>query len=163
MPLRSSASRAGQEARPPPGARLPRMPLPLPRPRHPAASTAQAAPAAVTAPPVRGADFSPVAILKSPDARTFTLGFTFKNDCLFRFLVDDKDREDRFFQKGEQFSIESVHRQVTIWMSNAGAARMRVDTRDFELGALGEVATRKIAWRKDSAAAGYVLEITALY
>ena len=124
---------------------------------------ASAAPAAVTAPPVRGADFSPVTIQKSPDAPAFTLGFTFKNDCLFRFLVDDKDREDRFFQKGEQFSIESVHRQVTIWMSNAGAARMRVDTRDFELGALGEVATRKIAWRKDPAAAGYVLEITALY
>ncbi|HVO39257.1 MAG TPA: helix-turn-helix domain-containing protein [Spirochaetia bacterium] len=126
----------------------------------PAASTA---PVAAVTPPVRGADFSPVAIMKTPDSGVFTLGFTFKNDCLFRFLVDDKDREDRFFQKGEQFSIESVHRQVTIWLSNAGSTRMRVDNKDFELGALGEVATRKIAWRKDPAATGYVLEITALY
>ncbi len=134
----------------------------------PAAGAGGTAPAPAPAagastPPVRGADFSPLTLMKSPDAQAFTLGFTFKNDCLFRFLVDDKDREDRFFQKGEQFSIESVHKQVTIWLSNAGATRMRVDNRDFELGALGEVATRKIAWRKDSAAAGYVLEITALY
>jgi len=128
-----------------------------------AARAAPPAPAAAVTPPVRGADYSPVAVMKSPDSGVFTLGFTFKNDCLFRFLVDDKDREDRFFQKGEQFSIESVHRQVTIWLSNAGSTRMRVDNRDFELGALGEVATRKIAWRKDPAATGYVLEITALY
>ncbi len=120
-------------------------------------------PAAAAAPPVRGADYSPVTVMKSADSGVFTLGFTFKNDCLFRFLVDDKDREDRFFQKGEQFSIESVHRQVTIWLSNAGSTRMRVDNKDFELGALGEVATRKVAWRKDPAATGYVLEITALY
>jgi len=114
-------------------------------------------------PPMRGSDFSPVTLSKSTSTSRFTLSFTFKGDCLFRFLADDKDREDRFFQKGEQFSIESVQNQVTIWMSNAGAARMRVDTRDFELGALGEVATRKVAWRKDAATAGYVLEITALY
>ncbi len=124
---------------------------------------ANAVPAAAAAPPMRSADFAPVALLKNASSEPFTLAFTFKGDCLFRFLVDDKDREDRFFQKGEQFSIEAARNQVTIWMSNAGAARMRVDNRDFELGALGEVATRKVAWRKDAAAAGYVLEITALY
>jgi len=136
----------------------------------PAAPSGGAAPAgttnvaaAATTPPLRGGDFAPVTLMKNPAASPFSLDFSFKGDCLFRFLVDDKDREDRFFQKGEQFSIEAVQKQVTIWMSNAGAARMRVDNRDFELGALGEVATRKVAWRKDAAAAGYVLEITALY
>ncbi|MGA2612508.1 MAG: RodZ domain-containing protein [Spirochaetia bacterium] len=118
---------------------------------------------ASTTPPMRSGDFAPVTLTRNAAATPFTLAFAFKGDCLFRFLVDDKDREDRFFQKGEQFSIEAVQRQVTIWLSNAGAARMRVDDRDFELGALGEVATRKVAWRKDAAAAGYVLEITALY
>jgi cytoskeleton protein RodZ len=127
---------------------------------QPAGAGANAAPAA---PPVRGGDFAPVTLMKSQSASTFTLDFTFKGDCLFRFLADDKDREDRFFQKGEQFSIEAVQKQVTIWLSNAGAARMRVDNKDFELGALGEVATRKVAWRRDAATAGYVLEITALY
>ena len=40
---------------------------------------------------------------------------------------------------------------------------MRVQGKDFELGTLGEVATRKAAWRKDATAAAYVLELTALY
>jgi cytoskeletal protein RodZ len=126
-------------------------------------SGGNAVPAAAVAPPMRAGDFAPVTLMKSPTASPFTLDFVFKGDCLFRFLVDDKDREDRFFQKGEQFSIEAAQKQVTIWLSNAGAARMRVDNRDFELGALGEVATRKVAWGKDATAAGYVLEITALY
>jgi cytoskeletal protein RodZ len=126
-------------------------------PASPAASGANTVPAAATG------GFAPVTLMTSPAASPFTLDFAFQGDCLFRFLADDKAREDRFFQKGEQFSIEAAQKQVTIWMSNAGAARMRVDNRDFELGALGEVATRKVAWRRDEAAAGYVLEITALY
>ncbi len=126
-------------------------------------SAGNAVPVAATTPPMRNGDFAPVTLTKTAAASPFTLAFAFKGDCLFRFLVDDKDREDRFFQRGEQFSIEAVQKQVTIWLSNAGAARMRVGDRDFELGALGEVATRKVAWRKDAAAAGYVLEITALY
>jgi len=126
-------------------------------------SGGNAVPATAGAPPMRAGDFAPVTLMKSPTASAFTLDFVFKGDCLFRFLVDDKDREDRFFQKGEQFSIEAVQKQVTIWLSNAGAARMRVDNRDFELGALGEVATRRVAWGKDATAAGYVLEISALY
>jgi len=124
---------------------------------------AAAAPAATPTPPMRSADFAPVALMRGATSAPFTLAFTFKGDCLFRFLVDDKDREDRFFQKGEQFSIEAVQRQAMIWLSNAGAARMRVDNKDYELGALGEVATRKVAWRRDAAAAGYVLELTPLY
>jgi len=126
-------------------------------------SGGNAVPAAAVAPPMRTGDFAPVTLMKSPTASPFTLDFVFKGDCLFRFLVDDKDREDRFFQKGEQFSIEAAQKQVTIWLSNAGAARMRVDNRDFELGVLGEVATRRVAWGKDATAAGYVLEISALY
>jgi hypothetical protein len=40
---------------------------------------------------------------------------------------------------------------------------MRIQGKDYELGDLGEVATRLIAWRKDPNASGYVLEITPLY
>jgi cytoskeletal protein RodZ len=114
-------------------------------------------------PPVRAATIKPVVVAQAGQAGLFTLDFTFKNDCLFRYLVDTKDREDRFFQKGEQFTIDTAKKQVTIWLSNAGAARMRIQGRDFELGDLGQVATRMIAWRKDSNAGGYVLEITPLY
>ncbi len=119
-------------------------------------------PAAVANPPVRTAGFKPVAAVKAEAAAPFKLDFTFKNDCLFRFLADEKEREDRFFQKGEVLSLDAKS-QITVWLSNAGAARVRVGGRDFELGKLGEVATRRIAWRKDPTAGGYVLEIAPLY
>jgi hypothetical protein len=114
-------------------------------------------------PPVRSDTFKPISLGQAAQAGLFTLDFTFKNDCLFRYLVDAGNREDRFFQKGEQFTIDTARKQVTIWLSNAGAARMRVQGRDFELGDLGEVATRRIAWRTDAASGGYVLEISPLY
>ena len=106
--------------------------------------------------------FKPLALAQAPQTGLFTLDFTFKNDCYFRYVVDDKDRSDKFFQKGEQLSIDTARAKVTIWLSNAGAARMRVQGKDFELGNLGEVATRTIAWQKDTNAGGYVLQIAAL-
>jgi cytoskeletal protein RodZ len=120
-------------------------------------------PAGSSTPPARSDTFKPVSVAQAAQSGLFSLDFTFKNDCFFRYLVDDKDREDRFFQKGEQFTIDTAKQQVTIWLSNAGAARMRVQGRDFELGGLGEVATRKVAWRRDTNAGGYVLEITPVY
>ncbi len=128
----------------------------------PAAAPAAPAAAAQT-PAVRPATPQPVTVTRAADTSLFTLDFTFKNDCLFRYQVDNQDREDRFFQKGEQFSIDTAKSQVIVWLSNAGAALMRIQGKDFELGALGEVATRKVAWRKDSDAGGYVLEITPLF
>jgi cytoskeletal protein RodZ len=127
-------------------------------------SSVPIAPAGAAAnPPMRTDTYKTIVAAQAPQAGLFTLDFTFKNDCLFRYRVDDKDREDRFFQKGEQFTIDTAKKQVTIWLSNAGAARLRVQGKDFELGDLGEVATRMIAWRKDSTAGGYVLEIAPLY
>ena len=129
-----------------------------------ATDAATAIPAAGSAtPPVRTDTFKSIAALQAAQAGLFTLDFTFKNDCFFRYLVDSGDREDRFFQKGEQFSIDTARQQVTIWLSNAGAARLRIQGKDFELGDLGEVATRRIAWRSDTASGGYVLEIAPLY
>ncbi|MGO9309303.1 MAG: helix-turn-helix domain-containing protein [Spirochaetia bacterium] len=121
------------------------------------------APAGSDTPTVHPDTFKPVTVAQAAQSGLFTLDFTFKNDCFFRYLVDSGDREDRFFQKGEQFTIDTARRQVTVWLSNAGATRMRVQGRDFELGDLGEVATRRIAWRSDAASGGYVLEITPLY
>ena len=126
-------------------------------------SSAIPAAAGSATPPVRSDTFKTVSAAQAAQAGLFTLDFTFKNDCFFRYLVDAGEREDRFFQKGEQFTIDTARQQVTIWLSNAGAARLRIQGKDFELGDLGEVATRRIAWRSDAASGGYVLEITPLY
>jgi len=120
-------------------------------------------PASVANPPVRAASAKTIVVTPAQAAAApFTLDLTFKSDCLFRFQLDGKEREDRFFQKGETFGLDAKM-QATVWLSNAGAARVRIGGRDFELGRLGEVATRRIAWRKDATAGGYVLEITPQY
>jgi hypothetical protein len=125
--------------------------------------TPPSAPAGAQSPPVRVDTFQPVRLAQAAQPGLFTLDFTFRNDCLFRYLVDDGQREDRFFQKGEQFTIDTARKQVTMWLSNAGAVRMRVQGKDFELGSLGEVATRRVAWQKDTNTGAYVLQLTALY
>jgi cytoskeletal protein RodZ len=118
-------------------------------------------PAPVANPPVREGGGAVTTLATADAPSRFKLDFTFKSDCLFRFVLDQGEREDRFFQKGETLSLDA-RTQMTVWMSNAGAARVRSGSRDFELGKLGEVATRKIAWRRDAASGGYVLEITPL-
>ena len=152
------------------GAPVKRVNLGLYRTTGPAAAVASDASGAVPSttaaapPPAVSTDsFKPVVLAQAAQAGLFTLDFTFKNDCYYRYSVDAGDREDRFFQKGEQFTIDTAHKQVTIWLSNAGAARMRVQGHDFELGDLGQVATRLIAWQPDAASGGYVLQISPLY
>lgn len=129
---------------------------------EPAAEGPADIPAPVVNPPVRAGADKPITLATAAGPGPFKLDFTFKSDCLFRFVLDQGEREDRFFQKGETLTLDA-RAQITVWMSNAGAARVRSGSRDFELGKLGEVATRKMAWRTDAASGGYVLEITPLY
>jgi hypothetical protein len=88
--------------------------------------------------------------------------FRFRNYCLFRFLVDAKEREERFFQKDETFTLEAKSR-ITLWLSNAGAVKATVGGAEYDLGRPGEVGTRTIAWREDSGSGSYVLEIAPRY
>jgi cytoskeleton protein RodZ len=125
---------------------------PSPAPQTPAAA----------APPVRAAAFKSAAVSSQAEAAPFTVDLVFRDYCLFRFKSDAKDMEERFFQKGESFSLDARN-ALTLWMSNTGAVKAKIAGKDVELGRLGEVSTRQIAWRKDSASNSYVLEVTALY
>lgn len=98
-----------------------------------------------------------VVILKAAEPRPFRISINFRGFCLFRYLVDDKTREERFFHKGESFSLD-VKKEAKLWMSNSGVLRVMIGGRDVEMGKPGEVATRIVRWNKD--AAGYSLEIT---
>jgi cytoskeleton protein RodZ len=130
----------------------------------PAADAGQGAEAVpvVAAPPERAADFKPVTILHAAAAAPIAVNLIFRDYCLFRFTTDAKDREDRFFQKGEAFSVDAKG-QITFWMSNSGAVKAKVSGKDVEMGRLGQVAVRRIAWRRDASAGDYVLEVSALY
>jgi len=129
------------------------------------ASSAAAVSIAVSgaaAPPLRQASFTTLVAARAAAAEDFTVKFRFRSYCLFRFLVDTKQREERFFQKDETLTLDAKGR-ITLWLSNAGAVRATVGGTEYELGRSGEVGTRTIAWRKDSTSGAYVLEIAPLY
>jgi len=107
--------------------------------------------------PVIESEKRAVVILKAAEPGPFRISINFRGFCLFRYLVDDKTREERFFHKGESFSLD-VKREAKLWMSNSGVLRAMIGGRDVEMGKPGEVATRIVRWNKD--AAGYNLEIT---
>lgn len=113
--------------------------------------------AGVQALPVIESEKRAVVILKAADPGPFRISINFRGFCLFRYLVDDKTREERFFHKGESFSLD-VKEEAKLWMSNSGMLRVMIAGRDVEMGKPGEVATRIVRWNKD--AAGYSLEIT---
>ncbi len=113
--------------------------------------------AGVQALPVIESEKRAVVILKAAEPGPFRISINFRGFCLFRYLVDDKTREERFFHKGESFSLD-VKKEAKLWMSNSGMLRVMIAGRDVEMGKPGEVATRIVRWNKD--AAGYSLEIT---
>jgi cytoskeleton protein RodZ len=124
-----------------------------------------AAPGVATAaarPPMRPAAFTTIAATRAAAVGGFTVKFRFRDYCLFRFVVDAKDREERFFQKDEAFTLDAKSRMI-LWLSNAGAVKATIDGTEYDLGRPGEVGTRTIAWREDSGSGGYVLEISPLY
>ncbi len=130
-----------------------------------AATPAPATPApAGPTPAARPAAFKTTSVARSSEVSEFTIDLSFRDNCLFRFLIDGNgnEKEDKFFQKGEQFSLDAKQ-GITLWLSNAGAVKAKIGGKDLDLGRLGEVATRRIAWRQDASTGEYVLEITALH
>jgi cytoskeleton protein RodZ len=128
----------------------------------PSASSVSAAAAGAAAPPLRQTSFTKLVAARAGAAEDFTVKFRFRTYCLFRFVVDAKEREERFFQKDETLTLDAKGR-ITLWLSNAGAVKAAIGGTEYDLGRSGEVGTRTIAWREDSGSGAYVLEIAPLY
>ncbi len=91
----------------------------------------------------------------------FLMKFNFRGYCFFRYLVDDKDRVERFFHKGESFVLD-VKNYATLWISNAGVVKANIAGKDVTFGRPGQVVTRSIRWvKKDNGS--YELRIVTLY
>lgn len=96
------------------------------------------------------------AIFSSPNAYPFTLQFNFQGYCMFRWEIlferDRRDRNERYFQRGEALDIQAQN-GVRIWVSNAQAAKLQVigggRTVPMELGGAGEVVVADIRWVRD--------------
>jgi cytoskeleton protein RodZ len=121
----------------------------------PAANAAQA-PAALQALPGK-----PVVLFES--AKTtypFVVSVTFRSSCLFRYEVDKRDRDERYYRKGDIVTVNAQN-SCRLWASNAQAVKMTVQasggkSADLDLGGSGEVSVKRIAWSKGDSG-GWVL------
>jgi hypothetical protein len=115
----------------------------------------EAPPSPLAAVPVSG-----LAILQSPTPEPFRVTANFRGYCLFRYVLNG-EREERFFHKGESFSLD-VKQRLNVWLSNAGALKMMIAGRDVDLGKPGEVAAKQIGWVKEEGSDQYSLRVSTL-
>jgi len=97
-------------------------------------------------------------IISADTPAPFRVSISFRGYCLFRYLVDNDIREERFFHKGESFSLDARN-EVQLWISNAGVVRLMVAGREIEVGRPGAVTTKQIRWSRDDADGQYALEV----
>jgi hypothetical protein len=80
----------------------------------------------------------------------FVVSVTFRGSCMFRYEVDKRDRDERYYRKGETVTV-NANNSLRIWASNAQTVKMTVQasggkSADLEIGGPGEVAVKRIAW-----------------
>ena len=81
---------------------------------------------------------------------------------MFRYEVDKRDRDERYYQKGDTISI-NANNAVKLWASNAQSAAVVVQasggkTAEIDLGNSGEIAVKRIAWIQTDSG-GYALSL----
>ena len=80
----------------------------------------------------------------------FVINVTFRNYAMFRHEIDRKEREERYYHKGDQISV-TANNSAKLWTSNAAACKLTIQasggqSADVELGSPGEVAVKQIRW-----------------
>jgi cytoskeletal protein RodZ len=103
-----------------------------------------------------GTSAAATTIFSAPNAYPITVQLAFQGYCMFRWEIlferDRPDRNERYFQRGEELSIQAQN-GVRIWVSNAQAAKLQVigggRTVAVELGGAGEVVVADIRWVRD--------------
>ncbi len=117
-------------------------------PAQASASTAEATPGAATAAVVAGKG---AVLFESPKTPyPFVASITFRGPCMFRHEIDRKERDERYYRKGETLTINAQN-SIKLWASNAQAVKLVVQasggkSADLDLGGAGEVAVKRIAW-----------------
>lgn len=117
-------------------------------------ATAQPAAAAVPAGPDTTTATKEGAIFEGQKSSyPFVVSVTFRASCMFRYEVDRKDRDERYYQKGDTVTI-NANNAVKIWASNAQSAAVTVQasggrSASIDLGGPGEIAVKRIAWTQN--------------
>ncbi len=114
---------------------------------------AVAAAASTTAPVSNAQSASQNAIFTSPGtAWPFTVQATFRGYCMFRWEVDRKERDERYFHKAETLTVQARN-ALRLWVSNAAAVKLTTigggRSVDLDIGRAGEVVVVDIKWVRD--------------
>jgi len=87
-----------------------------------------------------------------------TLNATFRSYCLFRYEQDRTNRDERYYQKSEQLTVQA-NNGIRIWASNGNAVKMQIiaggKTIDIEVSRPGEVIVKDLKWVKDDESGRY--------
>ncbi len=102
-------------------------------------------------------------ILEADSPRIFEVEIAFRDNCLLRYLLDEETRDQRFFQKSEEFLLDNIRSEVVLWISNAGALTTRIENREVKFGRQGQVVTKLIRWVKAEESGKYRLEVVSNY
>ncbi len=110
--------------------------------------------AAEAAVPVVAASARQTVLFEGGSAYPVTLNATFRGYCLFRYEADRNNRDERYYQKSEQLTVQA-NNGIRIWASNGNAVKLQIvgggKTVDLELSRPGEVIVRDIKWIRDEA------------
>lgn len=91
-------------------------------------------------------------LFESGSAYPVTLNAVFRGYCLFRHEADKKNREERYYQKAEQLTVQA-NNGLRIWASNGNAVKLQVvaggKTVDLDVSRPGEVIVKDLKWIKD--------------
>jgi hypothetical protein len=96
-------------------------------------------------------------IFSSPNPYPFTLQLNFQGYCMFRWEIlmerDRRDRNERYFQRGDPELGIQAQNGIRLWVSNAQAVKFQVigggRTVPVEIGGPGEVVVADIRWVRD--------------
>jgi cytoskeleton protein RodZ len=113
-------------------------------------------PASVAAAPAATVSGKGAVLFESPKTPyPFVASVTFRGPCMFRHEIDRKERDERYYRKGETITI-NANNSIKLWASNAQAVKLVVQasggkSADLDLGGAGEVAVKRIAWSQSEA------------
>lgn len=88
-------------------------------------------------------------ILEDNRAYPFTLNATFRNPCVFRYLVDRKESIEYYYSNGDAVTM-TANNKVRLWISNGNTVKFQViaasQSYDLEIGKGGEVVVQDVKW-----------------
>jgi cytoskeletal protein RodZ len=119
-------------------------------------------PSNVGIPSLTSREVEPLTILHASEPQPFRVTIVFRGYCLFRYAIDDNQREERYFQRGESIELDAS-RELRVWVSNAGNFIARIGGNEIDFGRPGEVATRMITWADDPRSNDKLLRMVAMY